>query len=87
MESSGSDARGSVMGMKDRAATNDSTDEGTEGLEADALGEALDKMHARDREQVLSGKRKASSLHLITPADARRAKVRWTPKSTSGFKG
>ena len=81
MESRGSDTRGSVLRMKIRAATNDSTDE------ADALREALERMHARDREQVMSGERKASSLHLIPPADARRAKVHWTAKATTRFKG
>lgn len=75
------------MRMKVRAAANDSTDEATKGLEADALREALERMHARDREQVVSGERKASSLHLIPPADARRAKVRWTPEATVRFKG
>jgi len=54
---------------------------------ADALREALERMHARDREQVAAGERKASSLHLIPAADARKAKVRWTVASTVRFKG
>lgn len=54
---------------------------------ADALLTALQRMHARDREQITAGTLKASALHLIPAEKARSATVRWTRATTVRFKG
>lgn len=48
---------------------------------------ALVRMHEHDRARVVAGAIKASALHLIPAADARKATVRWTLATTVRFKG
>lgn len=73
--------------MKIRDATHVPTVDTLTGASADAVSEALARMHERDRRRVEAGALKASALHMFSAADARSSTVRWTRATTVRFKG
>jgi hypothetical protein len=56
------------------------------GAEADAMREAIVRMHERDRERVASGELSGSDLHAFPAGWARRSTLVLTPAATTKYK-
>lgn len=72
--------------MKKHSANDAQTTETLTGAASDSVREALKRMHERDRARVLAGEIAASSLHMLSAADARATRVLWTEATTVRFK-